>query len=96
MVFTHSFLNKGTIGTDIIRLYEIFVTQTKFLNKLHNLLVVLSCPDMESRIINILKDKNDTAEVIGLKGSVIIKAIRIYQDYLTEICDILPPDDPLV
>ena len=89
-----SFLNKETIGNDITSLHDIFVTHKRFLNKLHNLLVLLSLPDMESRIRSILKDANYIAKVIGIKGSVILKALHIYQDSITTICDPPPPPSP--
>ena len=90
MVFTDILLNKGTIGNDIIRSHDIFVTHTKFLDKIHNLLVFLSLPEMESRIRSILKYVNCTSKVLGIKGSSTLKAFSIYQDCITVICDILP------
>ena len=86
----HSFLNKGTVGNYLIRLHEICVTHTKFLNKLHKLLVLLSLPYMEYIIRSILKDVNDIAKVIGPKGSGTLDELRFYQDFITAICDILP------
>ena len=40
-VFTHSLLNKGPIGNDLMRLHGILVTNMKFLNKLLNLFIIM-------------------------------------------------------
>ena len=76
-VFTHIFLDKVLINNDILRLHEILVTDMNFINKLHNLLIFLSFPEMESRIIIILKYVGDIANMLGLKGSGTLKALRI-------------------
>ena len=86
----HSFFNKGNIGNDITRLNGIFVTHIEFLNKLHKLLVLTSCPEIESIIRSILKDTNDIDEVIQIKGPGTLKALIIYKDCITAIYDILP------
>ena len=44
MVFTHILLYKVLIGDELLWSYEIHVTHTKFLDKLHNLLVLMNLP----------------------------------------------------
>ena len=61
-----------------------------FINKLHNLLIFLSFPEMESRIIIILKYVGDIANMLGIKGSGTFKALRIYQDCRTLLCNNIP------
>ena len=68
---------------------DILVTHTKPLNKIRNLLVIMSCLDMESSIISILKDASDIAKVLEIKGSGTLKMLIIYQDCSTSICGIL-------
>ena len=84
------FLNRGTIGNDIIRFHDVLVTHTKFLNKLHNLLVLLSHPEMESRIRSILKYASDIPKAIGIKVSGTLNILSIYQYCISSICDITP------
>ena len=86
----YSLLNKGPIGNDILRLHGILATYNKFLNKPRNFLLIMSFPEMESRIISIFKDVSDVSKLLGLKGSGTIKALRIYQYFSTSIFDILP------
>ena len=86
----HSFLYKVTMVNDIIRFHEIFITHTKLPNKLHNLLVLIICPWIESRIRILHKDANYIVKVLGINGSDTRKALIIYQGYITEIYDILP------
>ena len=45
---------------------------------------------MESRIRSILKDANDIAKMLRIKISGTLKALRIYQYFITSICAILP------
>ena len=45
---------------------------------------------MESRIRITLEKANDIAEFLMIKRSGTLKAISIYQDCITEICEILP------
>ena len=49
------------MGDELLYLYDIHVTQTKFLDKLHNVLVLLNGPKKESGIIIIFKDASDVA-----------------------------------
>ena len=62
----------------------------KFLNKLNNLLVLLSRSEMEYRIISIIKYTNNISKVIGFEGYVTIKVLSIYQYCTTAIYDIIP------
>ena len=61
VVLTCSLLHKVLIGGNIIWLYDVHVTHTKFLDKLCNLLVLLHRPNMESGIRSIFKDASDLA-----------------------------------
>ena len=74
---------------DLIRPHDILVTNTKFLNKLRNLLIFMSCLDMESSIRSIIKHVNGIAEVLGLKGCSNLKTLSIYQCCSTYLCEIL-------
>ena len=58
-VFTRSLLYKRLIGYDILLWYEIHVTNTRFIDKLRNLLVLVNIPQTESGFISILKDESD-------------------------------------
>ena len=66
-VFMHNLLNKGPIVNDLIRLHKILVIKTKFLKELNNLLVLLSFPETEYRIIMILKRAIEIANVLRIK-----------------------------
>ena len=70
-------------------LHDIVATHTQFLNKLHNLIILLSFSDMESRIRSILKDVSDIANVLRLKGSDTLKLLGIYQYLIIKICEII-------
>ena len=78
-VLTHSLLNKGPIGNELLVLHEILIKNMKFINKLFNLRIFLSCTDMESRIRIDLKYVSDIAEVYSIKGFVALKLLSIYQ-----------------
>ena len=54
-ILMHSLLYKGIIGDELLWWYYIHVTHTKFVDKLCNLLVLLSFPMTESGIRSILK-----------------------------------------
>ena len=77
------------MGDELLGSHNILVINMKFLNKLFNLLIFLSFPEMESRIRIILKYVIDIAKVLGIKGSVTIKVLSIYQYYSTEFFNIL-------
>ena len=68
VVFINIFLKKGLIDNNIIRLYDILVTHTKFLDKILNLLVLLNLPETEYRIRVILKYLSNVSEVISIKS----------------------------
>ena len=52
-VLSCSLLHKWLIGYEILLWYDIHVTHTKFLDKLHNLLVLLNSPQTESGVRSI-------------------------------------------
>ena len=85
MTFTCILLNKVIIGNDILGLYGIFFTHTKFLNKLFNLVVLLNIPESKPNIISILKDVGSIANVLRLKRYVTLESLIINQDRSTEI-----------
>ena len=58
-IFTCILLYKGLIGDDLLWWYGIHVTQTKFLDKIRNLLVLLNILNIEYGIRSILKDESD-------------------------------------
>ena len=58
-VFSRSLLYKVLKRYEILLLYNIHVTHTKFLDKLCNLLVLLNTPQTESGVRIILKDVSD-------------------------------------
>ena len=66
-VFMHNLLNKGPIVNDLIRLHKILVIKKNFLKELNNLLVLLSFPETEYRIIMILKRAIEIANVLRIK-----------------------------
>ena len=66
-IFTLSLLYKGLIGNDTLRIYDILVTHTEFLDKICKLLVLMSYPNKEYRIRVILKYASDIADTIRLK-----------------------------
>ena len=70
--------------------HDILVANMKFLNKLFNLLIVLSCLDMESRIGIILKYVSGISEVLDLNVSGTLKALIIYQYFITALYEIIP------
>ena len=79
MLFTHSLLNKGPIGNEILRSHRIIVKNMKFINKLFNLIISMSWSEMEYRIKSILKYVSDITEVLRLEGSGTLNAISVYQ-----------------
>ena len=83
-------LNKGIICNDLLGLHDILVTHIKFLNKLFNLLVLLNCQDMKSRIRSTLKYAIYIAKSISIKVSDNIKELSTNQDCGTLTYDILP------
>ena len=56
VVLSRSLLYKGLIGYEFLFWYEIHVTHTKFLDKIHNLLVLLNSSNTEYGFRSILKD----------------------------------------
>ena len=58
-VFSCSLLYRELTGCDILLWYDIHVTDTKFLDKLRNLLVLLNFPKTESGVRSFLKDTSD-------------------------------------
>ena len=67
-VFSQIFLNKLTIGNDIISFRDVFVTHKSFHKKIHNLLVLLSHPEMEFRFRSILNMQMIYPRCSGLKS----------------------------
>ena len=49
-------LYKGLLGDELFWLYGMYFTQTKFIDRIFNLLVLLNFPKTESEVISILKD----------------------------------------
>ena len=62
----------------------------KFLDKIRNLLVILNLLKMESGVRSILNDAGYVSYVLRLEGPVPIKALSIYQECCTSICNVLP------
>ena len=89
-VITCSLLYKGLISYDILLWYDICVTHTKFLDKIRNLLVLLNIPKTEYGVKFVLRDASEVPYAIMTKGPGTIKALRIYQDCCTDICNVLP------
>ena len=58
-VLTRSIFHKGLIGDEILWLCEVHVTHTRFLYKIHNLLMIMNRPKTEYEIISIFKDMSD-------------------------------------
>ena len=75
-VFMFSLLNTEIFGNKLLRLSGILITPIEFLNKLHNLIVLMNWPEIKSRIRIILKYATHIEEVAGLKGSINLKALR--------------------
>ena len=89
-ISTCSLFQKRLVGDEILSLYDIQVTHTKFLNKLFNLLIFMNLPKMKSWLINILKYMRNAIRVCDIKVLSTLKAISIYQYFSTEICNVLP------
>ena len=66
------------------------MSHTRFSNKLYNLLVLLNSPNTESGVRSILKYATDVTYTIRLEVPGTFKAIIIYQDSCTSICNIYP------
>ena len=88
--FMCSFLHKEPIGYEILVLYDIHVTHTNLQDEIFNLPVPLNKPKKKYGDIIIFKDAINIPELFILEGSSTIKALRIYQDYSTEIFNVIP------
>ena len=64
----------------------------KFINKLFNLLVLMNPPKMKYRVRIILKDASDVPKVDIIEGSITLKELNIYQDFITVICYVIPQE----
>ena len=60
-VLTRILLHKGLIDDELLCFYDIYVTHTKFLDEICNLLVLINRPTTESVIRSIFKDASDVA-----------------------------------
>ena len=65
----------------------------KFINKLFNLLVLMNPPKMKYRVIIILKYASDVPKVDIIEGSITLKELNIYQDFITVICYVIPQEN---
>ena len=65
----------------------------KFINKLFNLLVLMNPPKMKYRVRIILKDASDVPKVDIIEGSITLKELNIYQDFITVICYVIPQEN---
>ena len=90
MLFPHSLFNKVPIGNELIRLNEILIANMKFFNKIFNLLIFMSCPEMKYSIRIIIKYVIDITKVLSINVSGTLKGISIYQYCSTAFYNILP------
>ena len=60
----------------------------KFLDKFHNLLVIMNLPTTTSGIRSIIKDAIDVPKMIRHEGPDTLKAPRTNQNFSTYICNI--------
>ena len=82
-------MNKKLTSNDLLGLHEILATYTKVPNKISKLLVFMNKPDTEPIIGYMIKYASDISEVFRPKFSITIKALRIYQYWITYICNVL-------